>query len=258
MSRKTPSDSPRTVKSVETTCEILYAIVELNGATLTELANHLDRSKASVYNHLTTLEQQELVAKNDNKFGLSLRFLELGEHVKDSLKVYDIAKAEIENLAEKTGARVQYVQEEYGMVVTVNIARAEHSIRPHSTVGTHTHMHCSASGKVHLAATSNERVEEILDEHGMPKMTPNTITSREELFEELTEIRDQGVAFNDEENLLGLRAASVPVRCPDGRLCGAVSLSESVGEMQNNKFYDKIPNVLTSTANRIEVSMQVQ
>ena len=144
------------------------------------------------------------------------------------------------------------------MVVTVYIARGEHSIQPHSTVGDHTHMHCSASGKIHLAAAPDEWVDEILDEHGMPKLTPNTITSREELFEEIAEVREGGVAFNDEENLLGLRAVSVPVRCPDGRLYGAVSLSESVGEMQDDRFYLEIPPRLTSTANKMEVSMQVR
>ena len=104
MARTGSSNSPRIVKSVETTCEILYAIMDSDGATVTELARDLDRSKASVYNHLTTLKQQELVRKDGNTYRLSLRFLELGEYVKGSLEVYETAKSEIQNLADRTGA----------------------------------------------------------------------------------------------------------------------------------------------------------
>lgn len=44
------------------------------------------------------------------------------------------------------------------------------------------------------------RIEEIIDKHGLELETTQTITSREELFDELEHIRDQGIAFNFEEH----------------------------------------------------------
>jgi DNA-binding IclR family transcriptional regulator len=50
-----------TVRSSEKTLRILDAIHELQGGGVTEIADHLGMSKATVHHHLSTLEDNEYI-----------------------------------------------------------------------------------------------------------------------------------------------------------------------------------------------------
>jgi len=67
------------------------------------------------------------------------------------------------------------------------------------------------SARPSLAFRPREEVEAILDEHGMPAATDNSITDRETFLEELDEIREQRYAVDREEGLPGLRCIAVPI-----------------------------------------------
>ncbi len=55
------------------------------------------------------------------------------------------------------------------------------------------------SAKAILSAFPDERVRDIVDRHGLPAKTPQTITDPDALFEELATIRERGFALNREE-----------------------------------------------------------
>jgi IclR family transcriptional regulator, acetate operon repressor len=48
-------EAKQPVKSTETTFEIIEALMDLDGAGVTELANYLDLPKSNVHNYLSTL-----------------------------------------------------------------------------------------------------------------------------------------------------------------------------------------------------------
>jgi DNA-binding IclR family transcriptional regulator len=91
------------VKSVETTFEILQALRRLDGAGVTELADQLDMPKSSVYNYLSTLEQEEYVVKEESEYYVGLRFLDLGRYARQRDELYETARPELESLADETG-----------------------------------------------------------------------------------------------------------------------------------------------------------
>jgi DNA-binding IclR family transcriptional regulator len=92
------------------------------------------------------------------------------------------------------------------------------------TVGEYYYMHSSATGKAILATYSEEKVNEVIDEWGLPAQTKNTITDRDELFTELEEIRSRGYAINDQEITEGLYSVGAVVREPDGSILGGISV----------------------------------
>ena len=72
-----------------------------------------------------------------------------------------------------------------------------------------------------VAQLSHEQVVQILDRRGLPACTENTITDREELFSELSEIRERGYAIDDQENIEVLCCIAAPVTSENGGV-GAV------------------------------------
>lgn len=59
-------------------------------------------------------------------------------------------------------------------------------------------------GKSIVAHMSPQELEEALLSHGMPPLTPATITTRARLQEELEQVRHEGVALDNEQNITGI------------------------------------------------------
>lgn len=249
-----PGSAWRTIDAVQTSFRILEELRQSNGAGITELANELDISKAGVHSHLATLQQNEFVVKDGDEYRLSLRFLDYGEAAKTNIEIYDIVREEIDMLAERTGEVAQFMVEEHGWGIYICKRRGASGVKTASYVGDRKHLHCTGVGKAILSSLPEERVETIIDEHGLPAMTENTVTDREELLDELAEIRDRGVAFDEEEILEGLRCVAVPVSNQEKGLLGAISVSGPTSRMKGERFREELPELVTDTANVIQIN----
>ncbi|GAA0312983.1 IclR family transcriptional regulator [Halarchaeum salinum] len=244
-----------TVQATRTSLEIVEALVRLGGAGVTELASELDLPKSTVHNHLNTLHSAEYVVKEDGIYDVGLRFLKLGESSRNRPELYDVARPEIDLLAEQTGELVNLSVEEYGRGVYLYLAQGERAVRLDTNAGMRVHLHCTALGKAILAHTPEERVEEILDTMGMPARTDQTITDRETFFEELEVVRERGYAYDRQERLNGLRCVAAPIITPEKGVVGAISISGPTSRMQGDRFEEEIPNYLQNAANVVELNM---
>jgi DNA-binding IclR family transcriptional regulator len=244
----------RKVQAVQTSCDVLDALRELGEAGVTELADHLGLSKATVHGHLTTLYDNEYVVKSDGKYRLSLRFVDFGTHAKRSVDVYEVAGEEVDRLAAKTGEVAQLMVEEHGRGVYLHKTVGENGVQTASYVGGRRYLHCTALGKAMLAHLPESRVDEILDRHGMPRKTENTTTDREELKAELATVRERGVAFDSGEIFQGLRCVAAPVTGHDGELYGAISVSGPTSRMKGRRFEEEIPETVLGAANVIQIN----
>jgi len=244
----------RRVKAVQTTCRVLTALRDLNGAGITELSDHLGLAKATVHSHLATLAANEFVVRNGESYDVSLRFVDFGEYAKSRVDIYDITKAEVERLADETGEVAQFMIEEHGRGVYLHKQRGSNAIQTASYTGNRKALHCTALGKAILSQLPRERIDRIIDERGLGKRTENTVTSREELYRELDRIREQGVAFDDEEILSGLRCVAAPVRHPTGDVPGAISVSGPTTRFEGERFDQGLPEIVRGAANVIELN----
>lgn len=239
----------------ETTLRVLEALKELDGAGVTELANELGLPKSTVHSHLATLREHEYVCKDGDTYSVGLRFLEFGEYIRAQKKIHEVARPEVENLADETGELANLAVEEHGRAVYLYRAKGKQAVNLDTFPGMRVPLHCTALGKVILANLPDERVEEVVNRHGLPERTPNTITDEQTLREELAAIRERGYAFDDEERLLGLRCVAAPVARNEDDVVGAVSVSGPTSRVKGERFTDEIPELLLNAANVIEINM---
>lgn len=249
-------DASRTVDAVQTACDVIDALQALDGAGVTELATHLGRSKGTVHSHLSTLKENEYVIKDGDTYRVSLRFMDVAEYAKDRLRITDIVTEELEELAAETGEIAQFAVEEHGRAVYIEKAMGDNAVQTASRVGMRENLHCLALGKAILAHLPNERVEQIVADHGLPAQTAATITDEDELFDELEAIRDRGYAFDNEEKIQGLRCVAAPVSSATGNVIGAISISGPSSRIHDERFREEIPQLVTRAANIIEINAQ--
>lgn len=251
--------SGRQLETVNTTLRVIEALVELEGGGVTELAEHLDLSKAAVHNHLSTLRRNRLVAKRESRYELGLRFVTLGEYVKHHNRLYNAGRDPVDELAEETGEYAHLMAEEHGRGIHLYKAKAEGAVAKEYhqlNLERPDYLHYSSIGKAILAYLPDERVRAIIDEYGLPQRTENTITTEAALFEELSAVREQGYALNDEEEIVGLRAVGAPVRESDGSVLGAISVSGPVSRMKGDTFEETVPEQVMQAANIIELNIE--
>lgn len=244
-----------TITATRTSLRIVEALERLDGAGVTAVANDLGIAKSTVHNHLRTLEDEGYVTNEDSTYRVGLRFLELGEYQRNRMDIYEKAQPEVTALAEKTGETANVAVEEHGEGVYITRAKGTKAVTDDTYAGKRVKLHCTALGKTILAELPEERVDEIVDTHGLPARTENTITDRAELKSELAEIRERGYAYDREERLSGLRCVAAPVVSEDGDLVAALSVAGPTTRIEGDRFHEEIPKLLRSAVNVIEINL---
>jgi IclR family acetate operon transcriptional repressor len=258
MANHTNSNDSRTIAAVDKSCAILDGLHELRSATLSELADHLDLTPGTLHPHLVTLTENQFVAKKDGVYYPGFKFLRVGETRRRETPLYRHAADNMVNLAEATDTRAQIYVEEFGMATCVDHRGSPNSILPVDKVGDQVHLHVIAAGKAMLAEFSDDRVEAIVEQHGLPADTENTIVDEAALYEELSEVAERGYAINDEEHMAGLSAVGAAITVEGGDVIGALSVAFPANKMDDDEFTERVRNAVVSAANTIELEISIE
>jgi len=246
-------DGPKhPVTTVDRTLQIVETIQELDGAGVSEIAERVDVGKSAVHNHLTTLENREYVVKEDDEYHVGLAFLGLGAYARQRNEIYRAARGEVEDLAEETGELVNLMVEKNGMGIYLYQAKGDDAVELDTYVGKRVHLHCTALGKAILGFRPPEEVEGILEERGMPDMTPETITDPDEFMAALEDVRERGYAIDDGERLTGLQCVAAPVTDGQDRSIAAISVSYPVHRVDDG-YHEEVASAVLGAANVVEL-----
>lgn len=247
------------VKSVERADRLLRTLVELEGATASELADELEMPLSSAYDYLTTFESLGYVVEStDGRYRVSFGFLELGNRVRSQYDVYTVAEPELKALSGETGEYVVLMVEENGLGVVLGIKKGDNSSNIHireTHAGTKTRLTTTACGKAILAQLSDDRVREFVERYGLAPKTENTITSSEALFDELEQIRADGYAIDDEERFEGMRGVSTPVATGDESVTASIALYGPANRLTDSILHDEYSRRVLETANVVQVNL---
>lgn len=187
--------------------------------------------KSTVHRILTTLENRGFLQKNpkNNKYWIGLKIFSLGMYYSKNMKFRDIAKPYAQELADKYMetvhlAVIDYDKEKGPEVVVVDKIQKAQFLSMTPPVGSSSPAHCSAMGKVLLSFSDPPILEEIL-KLPLKKYTKNTIVDGNELLKELSLVKKQGYAIDDEELEIGLTCVAAPIFDFDDRVIASISLS---------------------------------
>jgi DNA-binding IclR family transcriptional regulator len=243
------------INAVETSLAVVQKLVERDGARVTEVASELDIAPSTSHKHLQTLLEEGYVIKEGDLYHPSMEYLHIGEYTRRRKPAYRKAEARVESLAKETGGRTHFVTEEHGRGRYVYTSTGNLAVETFTGKGTSFPLHVTASGKSILAHLPDERVEEIVDRHGLEAATEQSLTSKESLLEELETIHETGVAYNLEEHYEGSSAVAVPVREPSRNILGALTISGPAQRFKGDFLHEELSDLLLATANELELEI---
>lgn len=250
--------SDTAVRAVERTLDLVEYLRKHGPATLSTITNDVGLAKSTTHRHLQTLEQRGYVTSDDAGYALSLRFLDLGEHTRVRHGAYQLATEKVNEVAERTEERAQFMVEEHGQAVYVYQQTGQHAVKADTHPGKRVPIHASAAGLAILSQYPQHRVDAIVDQHGLEPLTSKTITDREALHEELHQTRDRRYSINDQGVIEGLRSIGAPVTGPNDTVVGGLSISGPINRMEGQWFDEELPSLLLGATNELELNIAYQ
>jgi len=242
------------IESDGTLFDIVELLRELDGAGVTELADRLDVAKSTVHAHLTTLRDRGFAVKRAGEYELGLRFFEYGQYARSRLEVVRSGVFAVDELEAETGEMVWLLTHQHGKAIYVYGRAGDNAIDVNTILGTWVHMHCNSGGKAILAHLPTPEAESIIDTHGLPARTEQTITDRERLLAELGRIEDRGYALNLGEDLEGIHAVGVPL-VVDGEVQGALSVAGPAHRMPRDRCGGAVLDRLRAATDEIDLTL---
>jgi|TARA_B110000503_G_scaffold143702_1_gene247255 DNA-binding IclR family transcriptional regulator len=247
---KTPGT--KRVQVVIRTVDILRAIGNTNeDLTLSDLAARTSLPRSTVHRIVQTLESVHFVAKGASAGGLRLgpEFDRLAANSRHAL--IPTMRPFLENLARESAEGASLTVLEGLNVRFLDQAIVGHGLRAITLVGTTLPAHCTANGKILLAALPQAVLRRMLPKQ-LERRTDQTITDPELLIDELDRISTEGVAFDREECGNGISAISALV-VDDSRNYAAISVAMPTARFDSHEEF--LTEIVRRTAHEASLAL---
>jgi IclR family transcriptional regulator, carbohydrate utilization repressor len=166
-------------------------------------------------------------------YRLGMRLLELGNLVKERLDVREAALGPMRELHKLTQNAVNLSVRQGDEIIYVERAYSERSgMQVVRTVGGRAPLHLTSVGKLFLAHDDSNRVRAYAARTGLTGHTRNSITDVSRLERELAQVRNTGVARDDEELELGVRCVASGIFDDQGKLIAGLSISAPTDRLE--------------------------
>ncbi|SHI19767.1 IclR family transcriptional regulator [Desulfosporosinus lacus] len=194
--------------------------------TANELSNKLNMNRTTVYRILTTLASGGFVQLNPNSGGFRLGSTLIGLSLAlfDSMDIRKMSGHVLKDLAQKTGESVHLTIWYEDRAMLIDQWESPSDIKVLVPLGKKFSAHCTATGKVFLSGLSEEEFDSYLKGNELKTLTPNTITDKEELREEVLKVRQRQIAFDFEEYTIDIVACAAPVFSYDQKINAAIAV----------------------------------
>ena len=244
---KDPSDY--NVRAVERAMEILGCFDDDHPERgISEIAQAVNLHKATAHRIVTTLVNYGYLERADDgqKYRLGLELTTLGFKVIRRMDLRSEALPYLSQLAQQWDETCDLSIFDQGEVFYIEVIRGSRALTIEAAVGRRLPAHCTASGKLFLAHLPPAELSAILSK-GLVSFTEKTITSPDELRQQLETIRRQGYAVDDEELEPGVRAVAAPICNRQGAVIAVVSIPSPASRTPVERVPEMAGSLLEAT-----------
>lgn len=225
--------------------------------SLIEVVSLLKLSKSTIFRLLSTLETMGYLDRDPGtrRYRPSIKILQLGYTVINSLEVRQVARPYLESLSREVEETVSLCVLDGSHVVYVDRVRNQSIVGVLLKVGSRIPAHCATVGKVLLADLAPDELDRYFSGADLARCTSRTISDRDALLRELLKVRKKGYAICDGELAVGLRAAGAPIYNHEQKAIAAINVSGSSTIVTINHLKKVIVPAVVRTAARISSAL---
>ena len=233
------------IQSLDRACMILGALAEAPGLTLTELAEKLSQSPATLYRVLTTFETHRMTEHDpaSQTWHIGPGAFRVGSAFLRRTNLVERARPYMQRLMEDTGETANLGIRRGSHVIFLSQVETHQSIRAFFPPGTVSPLHASGIGKALLSAMEDEAIRKLVRNAGLEGFTPKTLTGTQQLLDDVALTRHRGYALDDEERTGGMRCVAAVVRNAAGDAVAGISVSGPLNRLSDarvRRFSDHV------------------
>lgn len=200
--------------------------------------------RGTLHRQLSHLVQEGLLElRPDHAYVPGLRLLKLASASWARNEFRAVAAPFLEVLHRQTGETVHLGVLRGREIIYLDKVESRQAVRMNSQIGNASPVYCTGVGKAALAALDAEALDAILSGLELRRFTPQTITSRAALLDELAQIRASGIAFDREEHEPGIRCVAAPIFDAGRALVAGVSVTGPAYRVGEAQLDDWAPRV---------------
>ncbi|WP_066388738.1 IclR family transcriptional regulator [Neobacillus mesonae] len=191
-----------------------------------ELSKEVEINKSTLFRILKTLQRRGYIFQQENgDYGLRAEeFYILADRFDQNEALQRTLRPELERLAKLCGETVTLSALVDKNVECIDKIDSQQSVYVTQIVGRYSPLHAAASGKAVLAFIPQTKVEKIVGKGDLKKFTESTTVSKEDLLEDLKEIKEKGFSISHGELDLGVSAVAAPIFSKSRTVVGSVSI----------------------------------
>jgi IclR family transcriptional regulator, acetate operon repressor len=219
--------------------EVVSLLADRGPSSPAEIAEVLRIPRPSVYRLVDGLAAVDLVQVDANgQARLHLKWLHLADAARDAMSEWSSARPALDALAERTG-----------LTAFLSVPRPREAVcidwSPGTGIGVlvlhpggSLPLHAGGAGRTVLAFGPVD-AETLLPDLALPRLSPWTLTTAEELREDVARTRRQGFVHSDQDVTIGIGALAIPLRGGGGELLGALSIAGLAGSLSSAADRDR-------------------
>ncbi|MBF0276803.1 MAG: helix-turn-helix domain-containing protein [SAR324 cluster bacterium] len=223
-----------------------------DGANLSDISQQVGLALSTTHRLLNTLEQNGYLYQNKElgRWYIGVKAFTIGNTFLQSRDIVTLARPNLHELMENVGETTNLAVLIEDEAIFLVQAECHEKMRMVVPLGSRVPLHASGVGKALLANMTKPEVSAILQKKGLAKYTENTIVEPKQLFQALTEVKEQGFAFDDEEHAVGLRCVAACVVDEYGQSVAAISVSGPRARIPDDRI-SYLGHMVVTMASRI-------
>lgn len=246
------------IQALDRAMDVLDCLAAKSGMTLTEIAEKLQQSPATIYRVLSTFETRQVVEMDasSQEWFIGPASFRLGSAFLRRTDLVERARPLMRELMEETGETANLGTEISGEVMFISQVETHENIRAFFPPGATSPMHASGIGKVLLAYAGQSIIEKYVTQENLETFTEHTICYKDELYAELNKIKAQGFAFDDEEKNIGMRCIAAPIFNFYGEAVAGISISGPTARLSLHRIAS-VSKIVKQKADILSTNLKV-
>jgi DNA-binding IclR family transcriptional regulator len=246
----------RLIQSIKRATDILGIFIqEKRTMGITDFSARLSLPKTTISSIVQTLEALKFLEKDHitSKYRLGPALFQLGMKYATNMDLVIIARAWMERLCFQFMEPVNVGMLVGDKVIIVLRVEPENRFMVFPQAGSVIPVHTTCIGKLLYAHMPPEERNDILQNCPFEKLTENSIDDRGRFLIELDRVRKEGIAFDNEESIVGLAGIGGPIFNYTGQ---AVAGFVITGKAENiRKQREKMINAVRYTSSQVSAQL---
>lgn len=218
---------------------------------VTEVAAALGLAKSTTYDLVSSLAEIGLLQRtSDDRYQLGWRLLVMSRRLINSTSLSGQTQRAVADLAQQLNAAVTMGAWDGRRVVCISHASSSRT-GPVLAPGARLPGHASALGKLLMAQLPWARVQDRIDQYGLPALTSGSVSDVGAFRQQLADARRNDVAVEHGETVAGHSCVAVPIYDDEYRVVAALSISTPTERMRLRQ--DEFARIARRTARNLIV-----